>query len=107
MIVVHRFPTQQDGRFERRLLRPGEAVPAESLWIDLFEPSREEDHLVERHLGIEVPTREDMNDIEPSELLYTTRGARYMTARLLCGSEKQRPYIASVTFVLTKAALVT
>ena len=35
-----------------------------------IEPTREEDRLVEQHLGIEIPTREEMADIEPSEILY-------------------------------------
>ncbi len=45
---------------------------------------REEDRRVERHLGIEIPTREEMADIEPSEILYRENDARYMTARILC-----------------------
>jgi magnesium transporter len=107
MIIVHTAPPGGEGRFERQLLRPGEALPQHSVWIDLMEPTRDDDHLVERHLGIEVPTREDMNDIAPSEILYSYSNAYYMTARLLCGSDLDQPYIAGVTFILTKEALVT
>jgi magnesium transporter len=107
MITVHSARPSGEGRFERHLLQPGEALPADTVWIDLMEPTRDEDHLVERHLNIEIPTREDMNDIAPSAILYVDSGARYMTARLLCGSRTVPSYIASVTFILTKAALVT
>jgi magnesium transporter len=107
MITIHRAPGSADGACTRHRLAPGEALPADAVWIDLFKPTREEDSLVEAHIGIEVPTREDMADIEPSELLYTNHGARYMTARVLCGNESERPYIGAVSFVLTKTSLVT
>jgi magnesium transporter len=71
-------------QLERRLLGAGEPLPPDTLWIDMVEPTREEDRQVERFLDISIPTREEMLDIEPSELLYTENGARYMTARLLC-----------------------
>ena len=107
MIVIHRAPGTADGGCTRHLLAPGELLPQDAVWIDLFKPTHEEDQLVEAHIGIEVPTREDMDDIEPSELLYVDHGARYMTARVLCGNEAERPYIGAVSFVLTKTALVT
>ncbi len=73
-----------------RLLSPrqacneaGRAHPPDALWIDLIEPTPQEDRLVESYLGICMPTREEMSDIEPSELLYTEDGARYMTARVI------------------------
>ena len=60
------------GRVPRpHVLPPGEPIPDDALWIDLIEPTREEDRLVERHLSIEIPTKEEMADIEPSEILYT------------------------------------
>jgi magnesium transporter len=70
-------------QLERRLLGNGEPLPPDTLWIDMVEPTREEDRQVERFLDLSIPTREEMLDIEPSELLYTENGARYMTARLL------------------------
>ena len=49
------------------------------------------------HLGIEIPTREEMADIEPSEILYRENNARYMTARILCHSETETPQLTDVT----------
>ena len=40
-------------------------IPDEATWIDLEEPTREEDKLVEQCVGVQVPTREDMSEIEP------------------------------------------
>ena len=46
----------------------------------MLRPDKAEDFLVESFLGIEVPTREDMKDIEPSSRLYTAKDAVFMTA---------------------------
>ena len=40
------------------------------LWIDLFDPSREDERAVEALLGLAVPTREEMAEIEESARLY-------------------------------------
>ena len=73
MIIVYRSPDagtpDTPARFDKHLLQPGEAIPPDALWIDLVEPTREEDVKVEAFLGISIPTREEMSDIEPSALL--------------------------------------
>ncbi|MCO5092450.1 magnesium transporter CorA family protein [Bosea sp. (in: a-proteobacteria)] len=98
-----------DSRDRLRLGTPGEdgGFPDDAVWIDMLRPTPEEDRRVERHLGIEIPTREEMHDLEPSEIIYTENGARYMTARVICQSETIVPRLADVTFILTEKALVT
>ncbi len=39
-------------------------------WIDLNHPSEEEEVRIERLLGVEIPTREEMAEIEVSSRLY-------------------------------------
>jgi magnesium transporter len=111
MIIVHRpgvkSPGGEQGYLERNVQLPGEAICPEALWIDLIEPTREEDHLVEARLNIEIPTRDEMRDIEPSSLLYTENGARYMTARILCHSDTETPKLVPISFILTDKVLVT
>jgi len=94
-------------QLERRLLGAGEPFPPDTLWIDMVEPTREEDRQVERFLDLSIPTREEMLDIEPSELLYTENGARYMTARLLCKVNTDEPCLSGVTFILQDSKLIT
>ncbi len=110
MILIHR-PAEVAGplgeSLDRTILRPGEPIPDDALWIDLIEPTREEDRLVEAHLSIEIPTREEMADIEPSEILYNENNARNMTARVLCNSDTDRPRLIDVSFILTERTLVT
>ncbi len=110
MIIVHK-PVYRNGEtndtLESAILPAGEALPETALWIDLVSPERDEERLVEELLGIQIPTREEMADIEPSEILYWENNARYMTARILChtGMESQR--LIDVSFILLDGKLVT
>ena len=103
-------------RVWRRCATAYEEVAAEAfalgddvVWIELINPSREEEQAVERALGVDVPTREDMAEIELSSRLYKAKGAIYMTALVLCrhdaGPENARD--EPVTFVLVGQRLVT
>ncbi len=96
----------QGPRLQRQALGFGEPIPADALWIDLVEPTRAEEQLVEQTLGIEMPTREDMDDIELSELLYHENGARYITVKLIVAVDNEAD-MAGVTFVLKGNTLVT
>ena len=77
------------------------------MWIDLVTPTVQEDKLVEALLGIAVPTREEMQEIEVSSRLYIENGGRYMTATLMCQSDTATPKTTPVTFILSSHRLVT
>ena len=83
------------------------ALPESAVWVDLVNPTGDEDRAVERLAGIAVPTREDMQEIEISSRLYIENGARYMTATLMCQSDSDMPRTTAVTFILTGHRLVT
>lgn len=85
----------------------GQRIPDDATWIDLEEPTREEDKLVEQCVGVQVPTREDMSEIEPSSRLYEENGALYMTLTALFGVEDDNPKSDPIGFVLTPDRLVT
>jgi magnesium transporter len=80
--------------------------PADAVWIDLLRPTREEELAIERALSLDLPTREEMAEIEPSSRLYQKNGSTFMTASLLARREDRRAD-APVTFVLTHGMLVT
>src|SRR5690348_11722807 len=92
---------------ERIAVDPGSPPPEEAVWIDLVTPTVQEDKLVEQLLGIAVPTREEMQEIEVSSRLYVENGARYMTATLMCQSDTATPKTTPVTFILGGRKLVT
>jgi magnesium transporter len=92
---------------ERRDIVSGEEMPDNAVWLDLVNPGPGEDKLVERLLGIAVPTREEMQEIEVSSRLYVEHHARYMTATLMCNSDTATPKTTAVTFILSGHRLVT
>lgn len=77
------------------------------VWVDLFDPSREEELAVEGALGLYLPTREDMNEIEDSSRLYREDEATFMTAQVAYFGGHSMLQSGPVTFVLTADRLVT
>src|SRR3982751_6670024 len=92
---------------DRAKIEAGNGIPDNSIWFDLVNPTITEDKLLERHLGIAVPTREEMLEIEVTSRLYVENGARYMTATLMCQSDTDMPKTTAVTFILAGHRLVT
>ena len=82
-------------------------LPADIVWIDLVEPTRIEEEHLEKLLGLEVPTREDLKDIEPSSRLYLEGDAAFMTASLVWHVDTAAPALTDVGFILVKGRLVT
>lgn len=78
-----------------------------SVWIDLQNPAEDEDKAIEQALGIEVPTRSEMREIEASNRFYTENGAYYMTGIILHNSSQDVPLTSVITFILTGDHLVT
>lgn len=77
------------------------------VWFDLLNPTMDEEAEVEALVGIDVPNREDMDEIEHSSRIYAENGAIYLTANVLSASQTLNPVLAPITFVLTPQALVT
>ena len=84
-----------------------EKIPDNATWIDLEEPTREEEALVERCIHVDVPTQEEMAEIEPSSRLYDHDGALYMTVSVLVGVAEGNPGTTPISFVLANNRLVT
>jgi magnesium transporter len=77
------------------------------VWADLFDPTKEEEQAIEDWIGVGIPTREEMEEIEISSRLYTENGAFFMTAILPAQADGDRPVMSPVTFVLSENRLVT
>jgi magnesium transporter len=86
---------------------PGAPLPPDAVWIDLREVTPEEEQLVESTMGVDVPTREEMSEIEASNRFYEENGGLYMTATLVTKLDSDQPERTQVTFILTGSKLVT
>lgn len=83
------------------------ALPADCVWVDLVNPISEDEHFIEKLLDIEVPTRDEMQEIETSSRLYVEGGALVMTMSVLNKPTSDEPEAASITFILVKNKLLT
>jgi len=100
MLIAYR---EAEGRLIR--LAP-EASLSAAVWIDLNKPEDAEAAAVAA-LGIEVPTLEDMEEIEISNRLYREAGTDYLTVQLTGHSETDGPVSGPVTFILSPKRLIT
>jgi magnesium transporter len=78
-----------------------------AVWVDLCNPTPSEIASVERAFHMEVPTREEMGEIEASSRLYTENGALVMTAPILHRATAEIPESGVITFILLAETLVT
>ncbi|MEN9706256.1 MAG: hypothetical protein RLZZ393_2135 [Pseudomonadota bacterium] len=104
MLSVHTLAPHGLKRIERASAEP---IPEEALWLDLLEPTVDEERLVEARLGVDVPTREEMREIESSNRLYEEGGALYLTATVVTKLDSELPENAQVTFILQGERIVT
>jgi magnesium transporter len=82
-------------------------LPPNVVWIDMLQPTPEEERAVEGLLDLNVPTREELQEIEVSSRLYKEAGALFMTATVIAQADTPRPGTTAVTFVLVNERLVT
>ncbi|MFO7804530.1 MAG: magnesium/cobalt transporter CorA [Paracoccaceae bacterium] len=97
--------TVDQNRLHRDIMDAGPNLDA--VWIDLLDPTPQEVGPLGEHLGITIPDREDMEEIEISSRLYRESGAIFMTAILPADTDGDEPEMAPVTFILCGNQVVT
>ncbi len=83
------------------------AIPENTLWIDLYSPTGEEARRAEAFLGITLPTKDEMEEIEASSRVYVEDDGLFMTTSIVSKTETEYPESAAVTFVLARNRLLT
>jgi magnesium transporter len=83
------------------------ALMREAVWIDLFDPTEQEEIIVDMVFSIDLPTRREMQEIEVSRRLYKMDDALFMTATLLIKADSERPESSAVTFIFADNRLLT
>ncbi len=97
----------REGRVVGQVHDNGQPLPEEVLWIDLLHPSVEEERLAEETIAVDIPSLEEMQEIEASSRLYRVDGALVMTATVVDHAESDNPRNEAVTFILTDTTVVT
>lgn len=98
---------KKEDKLEKIDFNPGDIIPTNTVWIDLLNMTQEEEKAVETFTGINIPSREEMHEIEVSSRLYEEHNAVFMTAMLVTRSDTPEPESHPVTFILVKDLLVT
>jgi magnesium transporter len=80
---------------------------AEAVWIDAFDITPEEEKQLEIFCGLEVPTRDEMQQLEVSNRLYREGDILYLSSLMLLKTETDLPESTQVTFILTRQRLIT
>jgi magnesium transporter len=83
-------------------------LAANVTWIDLLKPEPDEVAFVKRTTGLDVPSIEDLSEIESSSRLRHQNGAIYLSAPLIYrGADSDHRLTTPVGFVLTRERLIT
>jgi magnesium transporter len=99
--------TVENGQLAVREGAQEEAALRRAVWIDLLSPSPEEERRVQAALRLEIPTREEMQEIESSSRLYKEDETLFLTANFLYGVENGEYGSTAISFVLNNTSLVT
>jgi magnesium transporter len=99
------YTRQSDKLIEIPRLDPENANPP--IWLDLLNPTVEEDAQVEGFLGINIPSQAEMEEIELSARLYREDGAEFATMTALINLDSDEPAKTPVTFIVKGQTLVT
>jgi magnesium transporter len=83
------------------------ALPADTVWVDLLNPTPEEAIFVERATGLRLPSVDELSEIETSSRLRTEDGVLYMSAPLVHRATAGDPQTTPVGFVLCPQLLIT
>lgn len=105
--MITAYIREESGLLNPVIIEAGGAFPDEAVWIDCLEPTKEEERFVDEALGLDVPTEEEMQEIEVSSRLYQEGSALYMTATMLTRADTTNPESVPVTFVMTEHRLLT
>jgi magnesium transporter len=79
----------------------------QAVWIDVADPLAWEKPMVEEALGVLLPSRADMAEIEASSRTYREEGALFLTVPLVVGLASDDPRTVHVTFILSRVRLIT
>jgi magnesium transporter len=81
-------------------IRTTDPLPDRVIWIDLLEPTDDERKFVERQVGVGLPTREALGEIEESSRLSSEKGHLYLTMPVIGNATIEDAEVSAAGFVL-------
>jgi magnesium transporter len=83
------------------------AASPNAVWLDLLTPSDDERRAAEQATGLELPTRDNIAEVESSSRVYMEGETIYLSSPVSFRDAEGRSAIAPVGFVLSQHRLVT
>ncbi len=105
MIIAYTYT--DEGEIEKVELSAGDPIPKSTSWIDLLDPSMEEDKYIQKATKIDAPTREEMDKFEVMSPFYKEGDSYYMTITAIQKMDRDYPEGTAITFILHPKFLVT
>jgi magnesium transporter len=86
----------------------GAAAPhASAVWLDMCEPDEGEIKLVEAVTGLQLPTKEELGDIERSARLSFDEGVLRLTTPMIAQAATDHPTLTHIGLVMTEQLLIS
>jgi magnesium transporter len=101
--VFHR----QNGQIAEMAHTLGTALPDEPVWIDLLDPTPEEERTLPQELNIALPKVDEMWRNHALNRMYSKDGISYMNASVIHNVRAGTPNASPITFILTPEFLIT
>lgn len=96
-----------NGYISSKEISPGDKLPQNVLWVDLVEPTPNEQAFIDKELKIEAPNREEQDKIEIITPYYKEGDSYFMTITVLFKPDVEYPAASPISFILTPSCLVT
>lgn len=104
MITVYHL---LNGKIAEHTHMIGQNLPDEPIWIDLLDPTAEEERALPQELNISLPRADEMWKNHALNQMYTKDGNSYMNASVLTTNGEFSTRTSTITFILTPDFLIT
>src|SRR6266478_7343267 len=85
----------------------GAHAAGKASWLDLLDPTPEERASVERDYGLELPSREELSEVESSSRIAEENGVLFLSIPIVSHAHAIEEEPSPIGFVLSKDVLVT
>jgi magnesium transporter len=82
-------------------------LPGEIIWMDLVNPTDEEQAFVEARARVRIPSKDALSEIESSSRLRIEGGTIYMSTPMVARGDTADAFLSPLGLLLTKEVLVT
>lgn len=95
------------GKIAEMDFKPGMVIPDEPVWIDLLDPTPEEERALPQELNIALPKADDLWRNHALNRMQVKDGNLYMNAAVIHNVKSGTPESSPINFILTPEFLIT